>query len=101
MTEPVRDISNVRLLPGEGQGTLTTPQGEPMPVRTFKRGDDMLLVTLLAVDADAVHDAEPAELEYSSVRGVVRLHGSAVLEERGLIRFHADGEAEVDQRRSH
>lgn len=93
--------SNVRYLPGEGQGTLTTPQGEELPVRTFKHGQDVLLVVL--VDADPPADDEPvesAELRYTSVRGVVRLHGEAVFEDRSLIRFHPDGEAEVSQRRS-
>lgn len=92
--------SNVRFLPGEGHGRLTTLEGEPVPVRAYKHGDDLLLVTLLAGDDDAVGAEEPVELEYSSVRGVVRLHGSAVLQEPGLIRFHAEGDPEVDQRRS-
>ena len=34
------------------------------------------------------------------MRGVVKLHGQAVIEERGLIRFRADGQSEVMQRRA-
>ena len=93
--------SNVRSLPGEGQGRLTTPDGHELPVRTFKRGRDVVLVVL--VDSDV---GEPdqrvasADLEYTSVRGVVRLHGEAVFEDRSLIRFQAQGEPDVSQRRS-
>jgi PilZ domain len=93
--------SNVVSLPGEGQGKLTTPGGEQLPVRTFRRGRDVVLVVL--VDTDAHHAderVESADLEYTSVRGVVRLHGEAVFEDRSLIRFQAHGEADVSQRRS-
>lgn len=95
------DGDNVRLLPGEGQGTLTTAAGGPLPVRTFKRGADVVLVVLDGDDADPPEDLqEAADLEYSSVRGVVRLHGRGIVEGPGLIRFEPDGEAEVTQRRS-
>lgn len=93
--------SNVRYLPGEGQGTLTTPHGETLPVRTFKHGQDVLLVVLVDADEPAEDErVESAELRYTSVRGVIRLHGEAVFEDRSLIRFHPEGEAEVSQRRS-
>lgn len=92
---------NVRSLPGEGQGRLTTPAGEQLPVRTFKRGRDVVLVVLVGGDDHAADDRLPtADLEYTSVRGVVRLHGEAVFEDSALIRFQADGPPDVSQRRS-
>ena len=36
--------NNVTLLPGSGQGTLTTPAGGELPVRTFERGEEVILV---------------------------------------------------------
>lgn len=93
--------SNVRSLPGEGQGVLTTPAGEELPVRTFKRGTDVVLVVLVDADGHAPEDhLESAELQYNSVRGVVRLHGEAVFEDPSLIHFRPDAEPEVTQRRS-
>lgn len=102
MTQPTDIASdNVRSLPGSGQGKLTTPQGEELAVRTFERGQDVVLVVLVDVDEHEESDRlESAELEYTSVRGVVRLHGEAVFEDRTLIRFRASGDAEVMQRRS-
>lgn len=93
--------TNVRFLPGEGQGTLTTAAGEELPVRTFKRGQDVVLVVLVDTE-EAPEDGRvaAAELEYTSMRGIVRLHGNAVFEARSLIRFEADGPADVSQRRS-
>ena len=95
------ETSNVRLLPGEGLGKLTTGDGEQLPVRTFKRGRDVVLVVLVDSDTHDEDDRVPdADLEYTSVRGVVRLHGEAVFEDRSLIRFEASGPADVSQRRS-
>jgi hypothetical protein len=95
------DTSNVRFLPGEGQGKLTTSDGEQLPVRTFKRGKDVVLVVLVDSETHEEDDRVPAaDLEYTSLRGVVRLHGEAVFEDRSLIRFEADGPADVSQRRS-
>jgi PilZ domain len=92
---------NVRFLPGEGPGRLTTADGEELPVRTFKRGQDIVLVALVDSDAHDEDDHVPsADLEYTSIRGVVRLHGEAVFEDRSLIRFEASGPADVSQRRS-
>ncbi|MGH2873798.1 MAG: flagellar brake protein [Solirubrobacteraceae bacterium] len=107
MTEPAQTASagskpdNVRLLPGSGQGTLTTPSGEQIPVRTFDRGHEVVLVVLVDVDERAPGSPEEADLEYTSVRGVVRLHGQASFEERSLIRFRPSGDPEVMQRRSY
>ena len=92
---------NVRPLPGNGQGTLTTALGDQLPVRTFERGQEVLLVVLVDVDeAEAAGLQAPADLEYVSVRGIVKLRGQAILEDRSLIRFRALEPADVTQRRS-
>jgi hypothetical protein len=92
---------NVRSLPGSGQGTLITPEGESLPVRTFEQGQDVVLVVLLdAPEHEAADRLPSADLEYASVRGIVRLHGEAVFEDRSLVRFRSSGDAEVMQRRS-
>jgi hypothetical protein len=93
--------SNVRSLPGSGQGKLTTPDGGELPVRTFERGQEVVLVVLIDIEPERDSDrVQSADLEYTSVRGVVRLHGEAQFEDRSLIRFRAQGEPEVEQRRS-
>jgi hypothetical protein len=93
--------SNVTSLPGNGQGKLTTPQGEELPVRTFERGHEILLVVLVNAGDHQENDRlESADLEYTTSRGLIKLHGEAVFEERSLIRFRTDGDAAVDQRRS-
>ncbi len=100
-TETAPTTSNVTPLPGSGQGKLTTPDGEQLPVRTFERGQEVVLVVLVDVDEHQESDRlESADLEYTSVRGVVRIHGEAVFEDRSLIRFRAHGDPEVMQRRS-
>jgi hypothetical protein len=95
-TEP----NNVTLLPGSGQGTLTTPTGGELPVRTFERGEEVILVVLIDMEDERDTDAvKTADLEYTSRRGLVKLHGDAVFEDRSLIRFRPHGDAEVLQRR--
>ncbi len=93
--------NNVTLFPGSGQGTLTTPAGEELPVRTFERGEEVVLVVLVNIDDDerGSDSMESARLEYTSRRGLVKLRGEAVFEDQSLIRFHPDGDAEVLQRR--
>jgi PilZ domain len=92
---------NVKLHPSGAHGKLRTATGEELPVRAFERGQEVVLVVMVTGDEGAaVERAGHAELEYTSVRGVVKLHGQAVIEERGLIRFRADQDAEVMQRRS-
>ena len=91
-------FDNVTLFPGSGQGTLTTPDGEELPVRTFERGEEVVLVVLVNLE-DSPMAVESAELEYTSRRGVIKLHGDAVFEDRSLIRFRPHGDAEVLQRR--
>jgi PilZ domain len=98
---PTPASANVVPLPGSGQGKLTTPAGEELPVRTFERGQEVVLVVLVDVEEHVGSDRlDSADLEYTSIRGVVRLHGEAVFEDRSLIRFRAQGDAEVMQRRS-
>jgi PilZ domain-containing protein len=103
MTEQIdTPPSNVRSLPGSGQGKLTTPSGEQLPVRAFERGQDVVLVVLVNLEEPPDGDRlEPADLEYTSVRGVIKLRGEAVFEDRSLIRFHTHGDAKVMQRRSY
>ena len=92
--------NNVTLFPGSGQGTLTTPTGEELPVRTFERGEEVVLVVLVNLDDERESDSvEAAKLEYTSRRGLIKLRGEAVFEDPSLIRFHPDGDAEVLQRR--
>jgi hypothetical protein len=99
MTKPTATShDNVTLLPGSGQGTLTTPTGEELPVRTFERADEVVLVVLVDVEGDE-RPLDAADLEYTSRRGLVKLHGDAVFEDRSLIRFRPHGDAEVLQRR--
>ena len=91
---------NVTLFPGSGQGTLTTPAGEELPVRTFERGEEVVLVVLVNIDDEHQTDSlESAKLEYTSRRGLVKLRGEAVFEDPSLVRFRPNGDAEVLQRR--
>jgi PilZ domain-containing protein len=100
MTKPTETAhDNVTLLPGSGQGTLTTPAGEALPVRTFERADEVVLVVLVDVEGDTERPLDVADLEYTSRRGLIKLHGEAVFEDRSLIRFRPHGDAEVLQRR--
>src|ERR1700759_914558 len=95
-TEP----NNVTLLPGSGQGTLTTPSGEELPVRTFERGEEVVLVVLVDIDGETEGaPVDSADLEDTSRRGLIKLHGEAVFEDRSLIRFRPHGDAEILQRR--
>ena len=91
---------NVTLFPGSGQGTLTTPAGEELPVRTFERGEEVVLVVLVNMDDEHPGDSvESARLEYTSRRGLIKLRGEAVFEDPSLVRFRPNGDAEVLQRR--
>jgi PilZ domain len=101
MTKPTEIATdNVTLFPGSGQGTLTTPTGEEVPVRTFERGEEVVLVVLVNLDDERESDSvEAAKLEYTSRRGLIKLRGEAVFEDPSLIHFHPDGDAEILQRR--
>jgi hypothetical protein len=92
--------SNVTLLPGEGEGILSTPDGGQVHVRTFKRGEDVLLVAMTTIDERLENTTVAgAELQYKSLRGVIRLQGQASFESQSMIRFRPQGAAEIAQRR--
>jgi hypothetical protein len=97
---PTREGDNVMPHPVGAQGKLTIPHGEELPVRTFDQGDDVVLVVLADIDDSLLDEhLEPSLLEYTSVRGVIRMRGEATFEQRSLVRFHVQGDAEVIQRR--
>jgi hypothetical protein len=92
---------NVTPHPRGSQGKLVTPHGSELPVRTYEQGDDVVLVVLADIDDGLLDEPlEPALLEYTSVRGVIRMRGEATFEQPSLVRFHAQGDAEVIQRRA-
>ena len=98
-----RASGQVTPFPGGQQGKLTTPAGEQVPVRAYPRGPDVALLVLL-LDVDDQFDGEqlePALLEYASVRGLVKVRGHAVLQDRDLVRFDAGEDPEVLQRRDY
>lgn len=85
--------------PAGRPGTLHTSGGHALPVQTYERGPEVVLIVL--TEADEPPAPDPALLEYASARGIVRLHGEARLERESLLRFDVAGEPEVIQRRSH
>jgi c-di-GMP-binding flagellar brake protein YcgR len=88
--------------PSGRPGKLHTSSGDTLPVRTFDRGEEVLLIVLTDAEEHASPDMSDASmLEYTSARGVVRLHGEARREHESLLRFRVDGEPEVIQRRAH
>jgi hypothetical protein len=88
--------------PAGHRGTLKTTAGQELPVRTYERGEEVVLVVLTELGGPLPPEAlDPATLEYTSVRGVIRLHGEACFEDESLMRFHAEGEPEVIQRRAY
>ena len=90
----------VRLISGGKEGKLTTPAGEQVPVRVFERGDQLVLVLMLAAGEELQPDSsEPLSLEYISTQGLIRFSGEATLEGRDLVRFTVAAEREVVQRR--
>lgn len=92
--------ATVSLIPGGHQGRLTLPGDQVVPVRVFERGDVLMLVILLDRDTgDNAAQDDPALLEYSSAKGLVRLEGRAKREARDLIRFAVASPGEVLQRR--
>jgi hypothetical protein len=88
--------------PSGHRGTLKTTAGQELPVRTYDRGEEVVLVVLTELgDPLPPETLDLATLEYTSVRGVIRLHGEARFEHESLMRFHAEGEPEVIQRRAY
>jgi hypothetical protein len=87
----------VRLIVGGRDGWLTTSRGEAVPVKVFERGHE-LIVVLMAFPAGEL-DREPVQLEYSSIRGLVRFQGRAKTEAHDTVSFRLDEAPEVVQRR--
>jgi hypothetical protein len=98
-----RAHGQVTPFPGGHQGKLTTLAGEQVPVRAYARGPDVAMLVLLLDVGDQLdgEQLEPALLEYASARGMVKVRGQAVLQERDLVRFNAVGDPEVLQRRDY
>jgi PilZ domain len=87
--------------PAGNHGTLKTPAGQELPVRTYDRGEEVVLVVLTELDPLPLQTLDPATLEYTSLRGIIRLQGEAHFEDQMLVRFHAEGDPEVIQRRAY
>jgi len=85
--------------PSGHRGTLRTAGGDELPVQTFEHEQEVLLVVLTDIEQPPVGEESDATLEYTSVRGVIRLHGEAVFQDASLVRFRAEGDPEVIQRR--
>lgn len=81
------------------RGTLWTATGEELPVQTYEQDQEVVLVVLSEIARPPVREENDATLEYTSMRGIIRLHGEAVFEDSSLVRFRADGDPEVIQRR--
>lgn len=81
------------------RGTLWTADGEGVPVQTYEQENEVVLVVLTEIEQPPIGADSDATLEYTSVRGIIRLHGEAVFEDASLVRFHADGDPVVIQRR--
>ncbi len=85
--------------PAGHRGTLWTADGVELPVQTYEHDHEVVLVVLTEIEQPPVGEESDATLEYTSVRGIIRLHGEAVFQDSSLIRFRADGDPEVIQRR--
>jgi hypothetical protein len=97
--EPTAEV--IRLITGGKEGRLTTPAGQPMPVRVYDRTPDVLTLVLMLDDSRQLEAdrVEPLSLEYASPHGLVRFQGRAVLEGHDLVSFQVADEPEVVQRR--
>ncbi|MGH2910755.1 MAG: flagellar brake protein [Solirubrobacteraceae bacterium] len=85
--------------PAGHRGTLWTAAGEQLPVQTYEHEHEVVLVVLTEIPRRPAGSDSDATLEYTSVRGIIRLHGEAVFQDASLVRFRADGDPEVIQRR--
>ena len=86
--------------PAGRHGVLTTAQGQELPVQTAERADEEVVLVILTDVETPPGAVDPATLEYKTTRGIVRLHGDAVFQPRSIVRFVAEGDAEVIQRRA-
>jgi hypothetical protein len=85
--------------PSGHRGTLWTAAGDQLPVQTYEHEHEVVLVVLTELPEPHVGEESDATLEYTSVRGIIRLHGEAVFQDSSLVRFRAAGDPEVIQRR--
>jgi hypothetical protein len=85
--------------PSGFRGTLWTAAGDELPVQTYEHEQEVVLVVLTEIEQPPVGEESDATLEYTSVRGIIRLHGEAVFQDSSLVRFRAEGDPEVIQRR--
>ena len=87
--------------PAGHKGVLKTTTGDELPVQSYQQSDEEVVLVVLTDTEPETHGAvDVATLEYATVRGIVRLHGAARFEPSSLVRFHAEGDAEVIQRRA-
>jgi PilZ domain len=96
LPEPSDNV--VRLIVGGFDGKLTTAAGDHVPVRVFERTGQELMVILMVAPEGRV-DGDDLLLEYTSARGLVRLHGDATLEGHDQVCFRVRDEPSVVQRR--
>ena len=87
----------VRLIVGGRDGRLTTPAGEEVPVKVFERGEELIVVLMDFPSGEL--DRQPLQLEYSSIRGLVRFHGAAKVEAHDTVSFRLNEAPDVVQRR--
>ena len=82
-------------------GQLTTASGRQLPVRVAQRAGDVVLLVLMLKSANELSatDPRPAQLEYSTTRGLLRLRGQAQLQDTDLVRFDVIEGPDVLQRR--
>lgn len=85
--------------PAGHRGTLWTAAGDELPVQTYEHAEEVVLVVLTEIEHPPIGSESDATLEYTSVRGIIRLHGEAVFQGASLVRFRAEGAPEVIQRR--
>jgi len=72
-----------------------------LPVYVAQRAGDVLLLVLILRSRGELSatDPRPARLEFATPRGLTRLRGQAVLQDRDLVRFDIEDEPDVLQRR--
>ena len=83
--------------------SVAMPDGERLPARVAKREGDELLILMMVPAKETMSDAELREivLELTSAKGLVRLAGDAVLEDRDLLRFRDLHSVDILQRREY
>jgi len=92
---------NVELPAPQQPVTVAMPSGERLPGRVAERQQDELLILLMVPVSEPLSDAQLRQivLELSGSKGLVRLSGNAVAEDRDLLRFRELHALDVKQRR--